>query len=511
MIVVVKGGEALRKLREMCDEGARDGTQRVPHSYGVHHDCYVPGVCKRIYTTSVRGVSGEFTNKELDIIKKCLAGEIKHIEADAKVQKAEEGFLEATKPVALPITESPPDYNSSFWDKVENPCEKNRCGKGLKDEFQAVPIVHEFGEPYSSTSDDVPYDHQVEAMAEDDLAQIVNSEGTKSQRVHVALWNLDRIDQRDLPLDRVFHYGSDGVVGTGENVTVYILDSGIRPSHSEFLEWDDTDSRAKYGYDFIEEDPIPEDCDGHGTHVASTAVGRSVGIAKQAVVRSVRVLDCQGSGNISTTVAGLDWVANNYETPGVVALSLGVSIGWWSETLEQAVKSLVNDHGLTVVVASGNSGVDSCFIAPANVPETITVAASNLKTKFGETAAGDIEGIYKWSNTGSCVDVFAPGVDIYAACGGIGRCSEVTDRAYTWASGTSMAVPHVAGVAATYLGQYPDATPEEVKNAIVSQATMGRIQDELMKPGTPNRLLYSNLFGENQSDDEVLSTGFMTG
>ena len=90
-------------------------------------------------------------------------------------------------------------------------------------------------------------DHQVEAMAEDDLAQIVNSEGTKSQRVHVALWNLDRIDQRDLPLDRVFHYGSDGVVGTGENVTVYILDSGIRPSHSEFLEWDDTDSRAKYG------------------------------------------------------------------------------------------------------------------------------------------------------------------------------------------------------------------------------------------------------------------------
>lgn len=119
--------------------------------------------------------------------------------------------------------------------------------------------------------------------------------------------------------------------------------------------------------------------------------------------------------------AGLDWVANNYETPGVVALSLGVSIGWWSETLEQAVKSLVNDHGLTVVVASGNSGVDSCFIAPANVPETITVAASNLKTKFGETAAGDIEGIYKWSNTGSCVDVFAPGVDIYAACGGIGE------------------------------------------------------------------------------------------
>eukprot|EP00210_Caulerpa_lentillifera_P001014 g977.t1 len=317
--------------------------------------------------------------------------------------------------------------------------------------------------------------------------------GEKSQDVHIALWNLDRIDQRDLPLDSVYHYGTNTTVGTGVGVNIYLLDSGIFPSHREFQEWSGNQSRASYGYDFVDDDEIAQDCDGHGTHVASTAIGRFVGIAKRAKVIGVRVLDCQGSGNISTTIAGLDWVTENYLKPAVVALSLGVSLGTWSQSLEDSVQELIDIHGISVVVASGNSGVDSCYVAPANVYKTITVAASDLETKFGETKVDDKESIYQWSNTGNCVDIFAPGVDIYGACGGITRCENVTNESYTWSSGTSMAVPHVAGVVALYLGDYPQSTPARVKRMIISRATKGKIESKLMKKGTPNRIIYSNV------------------
>lgn len=147
-------------------------------------------------------------------------------------------------------------------------------------------------------------ENKVRKMDAAQLAQLVSNPGKKSQRLHVALWNLDRVDQRELPLDKTYHYGTSSAVGTGSGVTVYILDSGVRPSHREFKKWTEDGTRARYGYDFVDEDPVSEDCDGHGTHVASTAIGRSVGIAKQAKVVAVRVLDCSGSGNISTTVAG---------------------------------------------------------------------------------------------------------------------------------------------------------------------------------------------------------------
>lgn len=128
--------------------------------------------------------------------------------------------------------------------------------------------------------------------------------------------------------------------------------------------------------------------------------------------------------NVDMVVAlctGLDWVADNHKKPAVVTLSLEVPIGRWSRSLEDAVRSVINDHGLTVVVASGNGGVDSCSIAPANVPETITVAGSDLVKKFLSTSRGEKESIYNMSNTGRCVDIFAPGVDVYAACGGLGE------------------------------------------------------------------------------------------
>lgn len=181
-----------------------------------------------------------------------------------------------------------------------------------------------------------------------------------------------------------------------------------------------------------------------------------------------------------------------------------------------------------MVVASGNSNVDSCYVAPANVPDVITVAASNVATKYNGTKFGDSEPLYSWSNSGPCVDIFAPGVDIYSACGGALRCAVVDGKSYTYASGTSMAVPHVrpglgegcmaawgvpvfsawltrlscaqppsqvAGVAAVYLGENPGSTPQQVQAAIIAAATPNMLQTQNFRPGTPNRLLYSRMQG----------------
>jgi subtilisin family serine protease len=442
LIISFKDELSLQRMEKLCRGERLDWTiEGFPDAAEICQ--FAKNPCRRFFRRSIFGVSGNFTTTEVDLIERCLPDGVSYIESDALVFKTEgpqRSLLD------LPTVEK----------MSHEPVTRGRSGGTRR-----VPRI--------------------------------NRPGQKTQDVHVALWNLDRIDQRDLPLDKKYHYGSNTTIGTGSGVNVYILDSGIHPTHREFLRWNGNGTRASYGYDFVDEDEIAEDCDGHGTHVASTAVGRSVGIAKQANVIGVRVLDCQGSGNISTTVAGLDWVTANYQKPAVVALSLGVSIGRWSQSLEDSVKTLINKHGIPVVVASGNSGVDSCYVAPANVPETITVAASDLDTKFGITQSSDAESIYRWSNTGKCVDIFAPGVDIYGACGGPGRCDEVTLESYTWASGTSMAVPHVAGVAALYLGDFPLVAPARLKREIISKATNGKIVSELVKEGTPNRLLYSNV------------------
>ncbi|GIL90303.1 hypothetical protein Vretifemale_17953 [Volvox reticuliferus] len=291
----------------------------------------------------------------------------------------------------------------------------------------------------------------------------------------------------------------------GQGVTIYSVDSGVYADHNEFRPWPDAatevseqgtsrpGSRAIYGYDFVDGDKVAADCDGHGTHVASSAVGRSVGVARGSRLVAVRVLDCSGSGTIADTVAGLDWVARNVQLPAVAMMSLGVPAGSWSDVLSESVRTLVQKHGVVVVVASGNSAVDSCTVVPANVPEVLTVAASNMENKFGPGARGGRESMYQWANTGACVDLFAPGVEIFGACGGGDRCAAMTPGAYTWASGTSMAAPLVAGVAALYLEAHPQARPEEVAAALLAGASEGAVRDERMLPGTPNRLLYSRL------------------
>jgi subtilisin family serine protease len=196
-------------------------------------------------------------------------------------------------------------------------------------------------------------------------------------------------------------------------------------------------------------------------------------------------------------VAALDWVAANAKKPAVATLSLGIQVGSWSRVLEDAVRSLTTTYGVTVVVAAGNSGVDACYVAPANVPEVITVAATDLATKYNSSSASDKDTTYRWGNSGPCVDVFAPGVDIYSACGSEARCDVVDDESYTYASGTSMATPHVAGVAALYLQANPKAAPRDVSAAVVGAATQGVIDSSGVKQGTANRLLCSRLDAPN--------------
>ena len=455
----------------------------------------MPGICRRVYSTAIFGFAGDVTNAELAKVNKCLPRAVWYRELDASVHKAEDASMRRRVGAnGLPGEIASLASHGRRLHQQQTPRpnqeETSAAAAALGVDLPRVQAYEMFN---SSRSEECP---------PIDLANITGpggvtafaSPGDKSQSLGPILWNLDRIDQRDLPLDNKYTYGTSDSPGTGAGVTIYTIDSGIIKTHQEFQKAGDPGtSRASYGYDFVEDKDDARDCDGHGTHVAATAVGLQVGVSKNANVVAVRILDCNGSGTISDTVAALDWVAANAKKPAVATLSLGIQVGSWSRVLEDAVRSLVTNHGITVVVASGNSAVDACYVAPANVPEVITVAATDVDTKYNGTSKGDSETMYKWSNTGPCVDIFAPGVDIYSACGGQSRCEEVKDDAYTYASGTSMAVPSVAGVAALYLEINPRAAPAEVTAAVTGGSTQNYVNSSTFKQGTPNRLLYSKV------------------
>jgi subtilisin family serine protease len=269
-------------------------------------------------------------------------------------------------------------------------------------------------------------------------------------------WGLDRVDQHALPLDRSFSAGS-----TGNGVNIYIIDTGILVTHAEF------GGRATAAFTSIEDGNGAIDCHGHGTHVAGTAAGRTVGVATGARLYGVRVLSCTGGGTLSSVVAGLDWVALNRVLPAVANMSLG---GGKSYTMNAAIANLVA-RGVTVVAAAGNASQDACYYSPASEPTALTVAA---------TDSTDNQASY--SNHGSCVDLFAPGSNIYSAVAS-------NDSAYSSLNGTSMASPHVAGAAALYLELNPAASPAEVAEAISASATP-RVLSGLGR-GTPNLLLFT--------------------
>jgi subtilisin family serine protease len=285
-----------------------------------------------------------------------------------------------------------------------------------------------------------------------EVDQVVSLDATQSP----ATWGLDRIDQRNLPLSNSYTYNF-----TGAGVTAYIIDTGIRVSHNEF------GGRAISGYDYVDNDTNADDCNGHGTHVAGTVGGSNYGVAKEVSLVAVRVLNCSGSGTTSGVVAGINWVTSQHTNGKAVAnMSLGGGI---STTLDTAVKNSIAD-GVVYAVAAGNSNRDACKFSPARVPEAITV---------GATTSSDARASY--SNYGSCLDLFAPGSSITSAW-------YTSNTATNTISGTSMASPHVAGVAALYLEGH-SGTPQQVRDAIVTAAT----SNVVINPGrnSPNKLLYS--------------------
>ena len=282
--------------------------------------------------------------------------------------------------------------------------------------------------------------------------QVMTIDATQSP----ATWGLDRIDQRALPLNNTYNYNF-----TGAGVTAYIIDTGIRLSHNEF------GGRASSGYDFVDNDSNADDCNGHGTHVSGTVGGSTYGVAKGVSLVAVRVLNCSGSGTTSGVIAGIDWVTSQHTTGKAVAnMSLG---GGPSTALDNAVRNSIAD-GVVYAIAAGNSNRNACNFSPARTAEAITV---------GATTSTDARASY--SNKGSCLDLFAPGSSITSAW-------ITSNTATNTISGTSMATPHVAGVAALYLEGH-NVTPLQVRNAIVGAATPNVVGN----PGknSPNLLLYS--------------------
>ncbi len=269
-------------------------------------------------------------------------------------------------------------------------------------------------------------------------------------------WGLDRVDQRNLPLNQAYNYST-----TASNVHAYIIDTGINLTHSDF------GGRATSGYDFVDGDSNASDCNGHGTHVAGTVGGSAYGVAKGVQLTAVRVLDCEGSGTYDQVIAGIEWVTQNAVKPAVANMSLG---GGVSTAVDNAVKASIA-AGVTYAVAAGNSNTNACSSSPSRVPAAITV---------GATTSTDARASY--SNYGSCLDIFAPGSSIKSDW--IGSTS-----ATNTISGTSMATPHVAGAAALYLATHTSATPQQVRDALVAAATTGKVTSA--GTNSPNTLLYT--------------------
>lgn len=281
-------------------------------------------------------------------------------------------------------------------------------------------------------------------------------------------WGLDRIDQTALPLNSTFTATAKGV-----GVDAYIVDTGIYSTHSEFI------GRLASGFTAIVDGNGTNDCNGHGTHVAGTTAGTTYGIAKSATLIPVRVLSCTGSGSTSGVIAGLDWIVANHVAgkPAVANLSLG---GGASTALDTAVQNVIND-GVVMAVAAGNDGLNACNYSPARAVNAVTVGATGA-FYTGETT--DTRSGY--SNFGTCLDIFAPGSNIVSSwMGGTTTTNTI--------SGTSMATPHVAGVAAVLFGRYPTSTPAQIAAMLRNSATPNVVISA--GTGSPNYLLYLDPLG----------------
>jgi subtilisin family serine protease len=277
-------------------------------------------------------------------------------------------------------------------------------------------------------------------------------------------WGIDRIDQRDLPLNQTYLYNQ-----TGRGVTAYILDSGINTSHADF------GSRARNGFNFSTTLP-PSDCNGHGTHVAGIVGGEAHGVAKEVSLVSVRVLDCQNRGFVSDMVAGIEWAIGDHQSGQPAVMNVSIYTDLPSASFDAAINAAIAD-GITVCVLAGNGtannsvATDACSISPARVSNAITVSATTI-----------VDGKASFANFGTCVDIFAPGVQIESDW-------YFSDTAVAIDNGTSMATPHVTGAAALFLETYPAASPATVASALIAAASLNKVQNA--GAASPNRLLFT--------------------
>ncbi len=295
----------------------------------------------------------------------------------------------------------------------------------------------------------------VQLIEQDAMVYPAQSEATAS-------WGIDRIDQRSLPLDGHYTYAQ-----TGKGVHVYVIDSGILSTHQEF------GNRVLAGVSFVNDGRGTEDCEGHGTHVAGTVGGRNVGVAKAVYLHPVRIFGCDPEvGTFSSTIlAGIDWVVANHTKPAIVNMSLGGLLDSGDLVMEIGINNALAE-GLTFVVSAGNAAENACAYSPARLSSPITVGATNRHDQRAE-----------FSNYGRCVDIFAPGEAIFSA-------EPNTDDTYGVRNGTSMAAPHVAGAAALYLQNNPSASPLEVRDAILANATRNKLS--FLGTDSPNLLLYTS-------------------
>ena len=314
---------------------------------------------------------------------------------------------------------------------------------------------------------------------------ILTADGTQTP---VPSWGLDRIDQARLPLDNTYTSPNDGA-----GVTAYVIDTGLRTTHSEFS------GRVGTGVNFVASGGVVDptavnDCAGHGTHVAGTIGGSTYGVAKAITIVPVRVLDCAGSGTASDVIAGIDWVTAHHSGPSVANMSLGGST--INTTLDTAIQNSINS-GVVYVVAAGNGLFDAngnwlgaanaCSISPSRLPAAITVGATGQIDGNGNLVAGSYDLAADYSNYGSCVDLYAPGTGITSA--GI-----ASDTASLVDSGTSMATPHVAGLAAQFLSEHPGSTPAQVSAYLTGYGIHGVLGN--LVSGDPNVLAHTPVDAE---------------